>query len=71
MTYTSEHVVLNILDNGDWRLTLDGVLYLFQWFGSWMRVTGPDTCYWIYEIANKMEMAGCSLVELSVMVSKI
>ena len=69
MNYTDENIILNILDNGNWELTLDGILYLLQWFGSFMKVSGGDICYWLYEVENQLRMSGCSLQEVSMMIS--
>ena len=63
-------VQLTILDNGNWNLTLDDILYKFEWYyfsnlGRAMKVSGGETCYWLYEDADTLKQSSCDLKSVS------
>ena len=62
---------LTILQNGDWNLTLDGVVYLFHWVGDMLKVTGGDICYYLLEIENVLYRSDCTLENLSILVNSL
>ena len=60
--YADDHIQLSILSNGNWELTLDGVLYNLDWVESRLRTAGLDgTCYWY----DGLEITDCTLQEYS------
>jgi hypothetical protein len=50
-------------------LSLEGVTYTMQWFGELLKVTGPDTCYYLLETVRGLEQANCTLSALSVLIA--
>jgi hypothetical protein len=50
-------------------LSADGITYTLTWFGHLLKVTGPDTCYYLLETARGLEQANCSLTALSVLIA--
>jgi hypothetical protein len=49
-------------------LAADGVNYALTWVGEMMKVTGPDTCYYLLETARGLEQANCALTTFSVLI---
>lgn len=49
-------------------LTLDSTRYVMSWVGEMLRVTGPDTCYYILETARGLEKANCALSTFSLLI---
>ena len=60
--YFNNNIQLTILDNGNWEITLGGVLYNLDWVGGRLRTAGLDgTCYWY----DGLEITDCTLEEYS------
>jgi hypothetical protein len=49
-------------------LTADQTKYVLEWVGHMLKVTGPDTCYYLLETARGLEQANCALTSFSVLI---
>lgn len=49
--------------------TADGITYTMEWFGKLLKVTGPDTCYYLFETIRGLEQANCTLTALSILIA--
>lgn len=49
-------------------LALDQTKYLMEWVGEMLKVTGPDTCYYILETAKGLEQANCALTVFTTLI---
>ncbi len=58
--------IFNITDNG-FLLSADGVQYVMEWVGQMLKVTGPDTCYYLLETARGLEQANCALTAFTIL----
>ncbi len=57
----------SVTDNG-FLLGADGVQYALEWVGQMLKVTGPDTCYYLIETARGLEQANCALTTFTVLI---
>lgn len=48
-------------------LTVDQTKYILEWVGNMLKVTGPDTCYYLLETARGLEQANCTLTTFTVL----
>lgn len=48
-------------------LTIDATKYVMQWVGETLKVTGPDTCYYLMETLRGLEQANCTLTTLTLL----
>jgi hypothetical protein len=46
----------------------DNVSYVMERVGEMLKVTGPDTCYYILETAKGLEKADCTLSTFSILI---
>ncbi len=58
--------IFNVTDNG-FLLSADGVQYVMEWVGQMLKVTGPDTCYYLIETARGLEQANCALTTFTLL----
>jgi hypothetical protein len=58
--------IFNVTDNG-FLLSADGVQYVMEWVGQMLKVTGPDTCYYLLETARGLEQANCALTTFTLL----
>jgi len=42
-------------------LSVDNAQYVMEWVGEMLKVTGPDTCYFLLETLRGLEQANCTL----------
>ncbi len=42
-------------------LSVDGAKYVMQWVGEMLKVTGPDTCYYLLETMEGLQQASCDM----------
>jgi hypothetical protein len=56
----------SVTDNG-FLLGADGVQYVLEWVGQMLKVTGPDTCYYLIETVRGLEQANCALTTYTVL----
>lgn len=58
----------SVTDNG-FLLTADNVNYVMEWVHGMLKVTGPDTCYFLLETARGLEKANCALSTFTLLMS--
>lgn len=58
--------IFNVTDNG-FLLTADGASYVMEWVGQMLKVTGPDTCYYLLETVRGLEQANCALATFTLL----
>lgn len=56
----------NITDNG-FLVSTDGMNYVMEWVGEMLKVTGPDTCYYLLETVRGLEQANCTLTTFALL----
>lgn len=49
------------LTNNGFLLLVENTTYTLEWVGEMLKVTGPDTCYYLLESARGLEQANCAL----------
>lgn len=49
------------LTNNGFLLSVDNTKYIMEWVGEMLKVTGPDTCYYLLQTARGLEQANCTL----------
>lgn len=59
--------LLTTTTNG-FLLSADNVTYIMEKVGQMMKVTGPDTCYYLLETARGLEQANCTLTTFTLLV---
>ena len=59
--------IFNVTDNG-FLLSVDNLNYVMTWVGEMLKVTGPDTCYYLLETTRGLEQANCALTTFTVLV---
>ena len=50
-------------------LTVDQTKYILEWVGEMLKVTGPDTCYYLLETVRGLEQANCALTTFTILIS--
>lgn len=45
-----------------------GITYTMTWVDAMLRVTGPDTCYYLLETARGLEQANCALTTFTLLI---
>jgi hypothetical protein len=68
--YQDENIQLTIT-NTNWELTLDNITYSFKRFGNFMKVSGGDVCYWLYQEGDNLMQADCNLQSISILIANI
>ena len=58
--------VFSITDSG-FLLAVDNVKYVMERVGEMLKVTGPDTCYYLLETIRGLEQANCALTTFSLL----
>jgi hypothetical protein len=48
-------------------LTVDATKYVMQWVGEMLKVTGPNTCYYLVETLRGLEQANCTLTTFTLL----
>ena len=46
----------------------NGVNYVMAWVDTMLKVTGPETCYYLLETARGLEKANCALTTFTVLI---
>ena len=46
----------------------NGVNYVMIWVDNMLKVTGPETCYYLLETARGLEQANCALTVFTVLI---
>lgn len=59
--------LFTVTPNG-FLLAIDGTKYVLEWVGGMLKVTGPDTCYYLLETLRGLEQANCALTTFTVLV---
>ena len=50
-------------------LTIDATSYVMTWVGDMLKVTGPDTCYYLLETAKGLEQMTCNAATSTLIVA--
>lgn len=50
-------------------LTIDATHYVMTWVGDMLKVTGPDTCYFLHETARGLEHLTCNRATTTLLIS--
>jgi len=61
-----EQPLFSVNDAG-FLLSVDSVSYVMEWVGEMLKVTGPDTCYYLLETIRGLEQANCTLSTLTLL----
>lgn len=56
-----------VTDNG-FLLSVDSTTYIMEWVGEMLKVTGPDTCYYLLQTLRGLEQANCALSTFSLLI---
>ena len=56
----------SVTDTG-FLLTADNVSYVMEWVHEMLKVTGPETCYYLLETVRGLEQANCSLTTFTLL----
>ncbi len=56
-----------VTDNG-FLLSADSATYVMEWVGEMLKVTGPDTCYYLLQTLRGLEQANCALSTFSLLI---
>ena len=59
--------IFSVTDNG-FLLAIDSTKYVMEWVGKMLKVTGPDTCYYIVETLRGLEQANCTLTTFTMLI---
>lgn len=62
-----EHPLFTVTHNG-FLLFADQTQYILEWVGGMLKVTGPDTCYYLLETIRGLEQANCALTTFTVLI---
>lgn len=57
----------SVLPNG-FLLSVEKAQYVMEWVNGMLKVTGPDTCYYLLETLRGLEQANCALTVFTVLV---
>lgn len=58
----------SVTDTG-FLLSADHINYVMTWIDGMLKVTGPDTCYYLMQTMRGLEQANCTLTTFSLLVS--
>ena len=47
----------------------DNSKYILEWVGEMLKITGPDTCYFLLETVRGLEQANCALTTFSLLMA--
>ena len=59
--------IFSVTDNG-FLLSIESAKYVMEWVGQMLKVTGPDTCYYIVETLRGLEQANCMLTTFTMLI---
>ena len=59
--------IFTVTPNG-FLLSADTVNYVMEWVQGMLKVTGPDTCYYILETMRGLEQANCILTTFTLLI---
>lgn len=62
-----EQPLFTVTQNG-FLLFADQTQYILEWVGKMLKVTGPDTCYYLLETLRGLEQANCTLTTFTVLI---
>ena len=48
-------------------LNAEGTTYVLEWVKGMLKVTGPDTCYYLVETMRGLEQANCALTTFTIL----
>ena len=54
------------IQNG-FLLNAEGTTYVLEWVKGMLKVTGPDTCYYLVETMRGLEQANCALTTFTIL----
>lgn len=57
----------SVTQNG-FLVSENNINYVMTWVDTMLKVTGPDTCYYILETARGLERANCALTTFTVLI---
>ncbi len=58
----------SVTDTG-FLLSADNSNYVMTWVNGMLKVTGPDTCYYLVETLRGLEQANCALTTFSLIMA--
>jgi hypothetical protein len=59
--------LFTVTPNG-FLLTADQTTYVMEWVDKMLKVTGPDTCYYLVETMHGLEQANCTLTTFTLLI---
>lgn len=62
-----EQPIFTLTDSG-FLLSVDQTNYVLEWVDKMLKVTGPDTCYYLLETIRGLEQANCTLTIFTVLI---
>lgn len=70
-SFSKDHMpsepLFTITDTG-FLLSIDSTKYVMTWVDHMLKVTGPDTCYYLLETVRGLEQANCTLTAFTLMI---
>lgn len=57
-----------VTDTG-FLLSEGGNTFVMEWIGEMLKVTGPDTCYYLVQTLNGLEQANCTLATFTLLIA--
>lgn len=57
----------SVTQNG-FLVSENNINYVMTWVDTMLKVTGPDTCYYILETVRGLEQANCALTTFTVLI---
>ncbi len=57
----------SITDTG-FLLSADNATYVMEWVEEMLKVTGPNTCYYLLETIRGLEQANCTLTTFTLLI---
>lgn len=59
--------LFTVTDNG-FLLSVDTTTYVMEWVKGMLKVTGPNTCYYLIETVRGLEQANCALTTFTILI---
>ncbi len=56
------------ITNSGFLLSADNSTYVMEWVDEMLKVTGPDTCYYLLETVRGLEHANCALTTFTLLI---
>jgi len=60
--------LFTVTDTG-FLFTVEKTTYIMERVGEMLKITGPDTCYYLLETVRGLEQANCALTTFTVLIS--